>query len=73
MLKLTFNIPGYDKVLQTIEEEVIKIFNKNVPANIHHINEVRLSEPRKSGLKDMDNILRADFKDAPMDLIIMLS
>lgn len=73
MLAMTFGIPQYKKVLQTIEEEAVKIFNKNVADNRRHINEAWLDEPRKSRLKTTNDILREDLKDAPMDIIIMLN
>lgn len=73
MLTMTFGIPQYEKVLQMTKEEAVTIYNKNVANNRCHINEVWLAEPRKLGLKATDNILREDFKDVPMDLIIMLN
>lgn len=51
----------------------IQILNNNVGANKNHINKVWLNGPRKSGLKATDKILKANFKDEPMDLVIMLS
>lgn len=72
MIGMTFGIPGREEVLLTIEEEATSTFKKGSSNNIRHINEAWLEEPRKTGLK-ATYILRADFKEAPKDIIIMLS
>lgn len=70
---LTFGILQSEKVLQTTEEEAINLFNQKATDNKFYINEAWMEEPRISGLKAFDNILRAYFKVAQMDLIIMLN